>query len=120
MVKHNLDRVLVLDWDVHHGNGTQQMFYNDKHVLYISLHRYDHGKFYPSTPEGNYDMVGEGEGEGFNINIPWNGDAFGDPEYMMAFQNIILPVAYEYNPQLILISAGFDAAKGDPLSGYQA
>ena len=64
-------------------------------------------------------QVGEGKGEGFNVNIPWNGAGFGDYEYMEAFQNIVMPVAREYNPQLILISAGFDAAVGDPLSGYQ-
>jgi len=119
LTKYNINRVLILDWDVHHGNGTQEIFYQDKQVLYISVHRFENGKFYPNGPEGNFDKVGEGGGEGFNINIPWNGAAFGDPEYMLAFENIILPVAKEYNPQLILISAGFDAAKGDPSSGYQ-
>ena len=67
----------------------------------------------------SFYQVGEGEGEGFNINIPWNGAGFGDYEYMQAFKDIIMPVAKEYNPELILISAGFDAAIGDPLSGYQ-
>ena len=116
---HGLERVLVLDWDVHHGNGTQHMFYGDRKVLYMSIHRYDHGKFYPCSEEANYDRVGQGEGEGFNVNIPWNGLQFGDAEYMMAFLQVVLPIAYEYNPQLILISAGFDAARGDPLSGYK-
>ena len=115
---HGLNRVLILDWDVHHGNGTQHMFYADNKVLYMSLHRYDYAKFYPCSEDANYDKVGEGEGEGFNVNIPWNGQQFGDSEYMLAFHSVVLPIAYEFNPELILISAGFDAARGDPLSGY--
>ena len=83
------------------------------------LVRYDHGKFYPSSTDANYDQVGEGEGARFNVNIPWNGLGYGDPEYLMAFLNIVLPITQEYNPQLILVSAGFDAGVGDPLSGYQ-
>ena len=79
--------------------------------------RFDHVKFYPSSTES--DKVGEGEGAGFNINIPWNGRGYGDPEYLMAFLSIILPVAHEFDPQLIIVSAGFDAGFGDPLSGYQ-
>ena len=94
------------------------MFYADKKVLYMSLHRYDHAKFYPCSEDANYDNVGEGVGEGFNVNIPWNGQQFGDSEYMLAFHSVVLPIAYEFNPELILISAGFDAARGDPLSGY--
>ena len=62
--------------------------------------------------------MGQGEGEGFNVNIPWNGLQFGDSEYMLAFLQVVLPIAQEFRPQLILISAGFDAARGDPLSGY--
>lgn len=65
-------RVLIIDWDIHHGNGTQRMFENDHKVLYISLHRYEHGTFFPKTNDGDYTMVGEGRGEGFNVNIPWN------------------------------------------------
>ena len=119
VTQHSVERVLVLDWDVHHGNGTQKMFYEDPTVLYMSLHRYDQGRFYPSWEGGNYDKVGEGEGQGYNINIAWNGLGYGDPEYMLAFSSVVMPVAQEYDPQLILISAGFDAARGDPLSGYQ-
>ena len=63
--------------------------------------------------------MGEGAGAGFNINIPWNGRGYGDPEYLMAFLSIILPVTHEFDPQLIIVSAGFDAGFGDPLSGYQ-
>ena len=114
-----MDRVLILDWDVHHGNGIQHMFYNDNRVLYISLHRYDHGAFFPQSDDANYDQVGEGAGRGFNINIPFNGRKMGDSEYSLAFQQVVLPVGYEFNPDLVLISAGFDAAEGDPLGGYK-
>ena len=112
-------RVMILDWDVHHGNGIQHMFYNDPRVLYISLHRYDHATFFPQSQDADYDMVGEGAGEGFNINVPWNGRRMGDTEYFLAFQNIVLPIGYEFNPNLVLVSAGFDAAMGDPLGGYR-
>jgi len=114
-----VDRVFILDWDVHHGNGIQHMFYNDNRVLYMSLHRYDHGTFFPGKEDANYDMVGEGAGKGFNVNIPWNGRKLGDSEYLLGFHNIVLPIAYEFQPQLILVSAGFDAAVGDPLGGYK-
>jgi len=113
-----LEKVLILDWDVHHGNGIQHMFYNDNRVLYMSLHRYDYASFFPGSEDANYDLVGEGAGTGFNVNIPWNGRKMGDSEYLLAFNNIVLPIAYEYRPQLILISAGFDAAVGDPLGGF--
>ncbi len=116
---HDLKRVLILDWDVHHGNGIQNIFYQDPRVLYISIHRYDNGTFFPASPEANFDQVGEGKGEGFNINIPWNGPGMGDPEYVNAFFNVVLPVAYQFDPQLVLISAGFDAARGDPLGKCQ-
>lgn len=65
-------RVLILDWDIHHGNGTQKMFYDDNRVLFISLHRYDNGSFYPSSEDANYDKIGEGKGKHYNINIPFN------------------------------------------------
>merc|ERR550534_3613719 len=76
-----LDRVLILDWDVHHGNGIQHVFYQSNKVLYISLHRYDDATFFPSNEDANYDMVGEGLGQGFNVNIPFNGRKMGDTEY---------------------------------------
>ena len=112
---HELKRVLILDWDVHHGNGIQNIFYNSSNVLYISLHRYDHGTFFPGRPDANVDYVGSEQGEGYNVNIPWNGSGMGDTEYALAFFNVVLPIAYEYNPDLVLVSAGFDAARGDPL-----
>ena len=114
-----MSRVLILDWDVHHGNGIQHMFYNDSRVLYISLHRYDNGSFFPGSDDAGADKVGEGAGEGFNINIPFNRGRMGDSEYCLAFQQIVLPVGYEFNPDLVLVSAGFDAAAGDPLGGYR-
>ncbi|XP_052850338.1 histone deacetylase 6 isoform X2 [Drosophila gunungcola] len=112
-----LERVLIVDWDVHHGNGTQHIFEANRKVLYISLHRYEHGSFFPKGPDGDYDVVGKGSGRGFNVNIPWNKKGMGDLEYALAFQQLIMPIAYEFNPQLVLVSAGFDAAIGDPLGG---
>lgn len=114
---HGLKRVLIVDWDVHHGNGTQHIFENTAKVLYISVHRYDNGSFFPKSKDANYDIVGNGAGEGFNVNIPWNKKGMGDQEYSAVFQQIILPIAYEFDPELVLVSAGFDAAIGDPLGG---
>uniref|UniRef100_A0A182T2E2 Histone deacetylase n=1 Tax=Anopheles maculatus TaxID=74869 RepID=A0A182T2E2_9DIPT len=112
-----LRRVLIVDWDVHHGNGTQHIFEQDPRVLYISVHRYDNGSFFPNSTDANYTVVGSGQGEGFNVNIPWNRKGMGDAEYVAAFQSVILPIAYEFDPELVLVSAGFDAAIGDPLGG---
>lgn len=110
-------RVLIVDWDVHHGNGIQRMFENDLRVLYISIHRYDNGEFFPCSEDANYNVVGNGEGTGFTVNIPWNSKGMGDTEYLATFTNVVLPIAYEFNPELVLVSAGFDAARGDRL-GY--
>ncbi|KAG7280860.1 hypothetical protein CRUP_010842 [Coryphaenoides rupestris] len=118
-ITHNAPlRVLILDWDVHHGNGTQHMFQEDDSVLYISLHRYDNGTFFPSSEDADCDRVGVGRGAGFNVNIPWDGGRMGDSDYLAAFHHIVLPIATEFNPGLVLVSAGFDAARGDPLGGY--
>ncbi|RPB15611.1 hypothetical protein P167DRAFT_408212 [Morchella conica CCBAS932] len=110
-------KVLILDWDVHHGNGTQAIFYDNPHVLYMSIHRFDGGKFYPEGQHGNYDKCGVDEGVGMNVNVPWNNvdGGMGDGDYMYAFQRVIMPIALEFNPDLVLISAGFDAAVGDEL-----
>lgn len=113
--KCGVSRVAIVDWDVHHGNGTQNMFYNSNHVLYFSVHRYDHGTFYPGTKAGGPHMVGEGEGVGHNVNVAWNEKRMGDEHYSLCFQHVLLPILSDYNPELILVSAGFDAAKGDPL-----
>uniref|UniRef100_A0A182FMG5 Uncharacterized protein n=1 Tax=Anopheles albimanus TaxID=7167 RepID=A0A182FMG5_ANOAL len=115
--QHHLKRVLIVDWDVHHGNGTQHIFEEDPRVLYISVHRYDNGTFFPRGTDGNYTTVGHGKGTGFTVNVPWNHKSMGDAEYMAAFTSVILPIAYEFEPELILVSAGFDAAIGDPLGG---
>ncbi|XP_045775789.1 histone deacetylase 6 isoform X1 [Maniola jurtina] len=114
---HGLQRVLIVDWDVHHGNGTQKITYKDKEILYISVHRYDNGSFFPHSRDADYTAVGEGRGEGYNVNVPWNKRGMGDAEYMAAFTQVVLPIAYEYNPDLVLVSAGFDACVGDPLGG---
>src|SRR5580658_3724773 len=105
-----LDRVAVVDWDVHHGNGTQDIFWRDPHVLYISTHQFP---LYPGT--GGSDEAGAGEGAGFTVNVPLaaGGD---DALYAGAFERIILPILEAYAPQLVLISAGFDAATRDPLA----
>ncbi|KAM0575030.1 hypothetical protein ACHAP9_001047 [Verticillium nonalfalfae] len=116
-------KVLVLDWDVHHGNGIQNIFYQDPNVLYISIHVYENGQFYPGQPEnpmvpdGGMEHCGTGPGLGKNINIGWHAQGMGDGEYMAAFQKIIMPIAKEFNPDLVVISAGFDAADGDELGG---
>jgi histone deacetylase 6 len=114
---HGLRRVLIIDWDIHHGNGTQHIFDTNPNVLYISLHRYDHASFFPKSKDADYVVVGSGQGEGFNVNIPWNKKGMGDMEYAAAFQSIVMPIAYEFDPELVLVSAGFDAAIGDPLGG---
>ncbi|XP_077080161.1 protein deacetylase HDAC6 isoform X2 [Siphateles boraxobius] len=118
-ITHRSLRVLILDWDVHHGNGTQHIFEEDDSVLYISLHRYEDGTFFPNSEDANYNKVGQGKGRGYNVNIPWNGGKMGDPEYMAAFHHLVMPIAREFAPELVLVSAGFDAARGDPLGGYQ-
>ncbi|GJC82275.1 histone deacetylase clr3 [Colletotrichum liriopes] len=116
-------KVLILDWDVHHGNGIQNIFYDDPNVLYISLHVYQNGIFYPGKPDnqeipdGGLEHCGTGPGLGKNINIGWHDQGMGDGEYMAAFQKIIMPIAKEFNPDLVVISAGFDAAAGDELGG---
>eukprot|EP00761_Pharyngomonas_kirbyi_P002755 gb/GECH01002759.1/.p1 GENE.gb/GECH01002759.1/~~gb/GECH01002759.1/.p1 ORF type:complete len:442 (+),score=91.39 gb/GECH01002759.1/:1-1326(+) len=111
--KLGLNKILILDWDVHHGNGTQDIFYSDSSVLVISIHRHDNGKFYPSS--GEMREVGEGNARGTNINIPWPNYGFGNVDYIQCFESIVKPVTKEFNPDLILVSAGFDAAQGDPL-----
>ncbi|XP_014584322.2 histone deacetylase 6 isoform X2 [Equus przewalskii] len=112
-------RILIVDWDVHHGNGTQHIFEEDPSVLYISLHRYDHGTFFPLGDEGASSQMGQAAGTGFTVNVTWNGPRMGDADYLAAWHRLVLPIAYEFNPELVLVSAGFDAARGDPLGGCQ-
>jgi histone deacetylase 6 len=118
-------RVAIVDWDVHAGNGQQEIFYNNPSVLTISIHRYDHAKFYPFSEDGAPIRVGGPNARGSNINIAWNvvksyGDsknAPGDGEYKYAFEKVVLPSLEKFKPEFILVAAGFDAAKGDPLGG---
>uniref|UniRef100_H3CHZ8 Histone deacetylase n=1 Tax=Tetraodon nigroviridis TaxID=99883 RepID=H3CHZ8_TETNG len=120
--KLSVSKILIVDWDVHHGNGTQEVFYSDPSVLYISLHRYDNGNFFPGS--GSPAEVGTGAGEGFNVNIAWTGGLdppMGDAEYLAAFRSVVMPIAQEFSPDVLLVSAGFDAAEGNPalLGGYK-
>ncbi|XP_029340766.1 histone deacetylase 9 isoform X10 [Mus caroli] len=118
----NISKILIVDLDVHHGNGTQQAFYADPSILYISLHRYDEGNFFPGS--GAPNEVGVGLGEGYNVNIAWTGGLdppMGDVEYLEAFRTVVMPVAREFDPDMVLVSAGFDALEGHtpPLGGYK-
>lgn len=115
-----MHRFFFTDFDVHHGNGTQKTFYDDSEVLYISLHRHDQGNFYPGT--GDITEVGTGSAMGKTINISWYGNCnfYGDAEYLAAFRTVVLPVIDEWEPEIVLVSCGFDAAEGHPsqLGGY--
>ena len=102
-------RVLIVDWDVHHGNGTQHSFWNDPSVLYFSTHQFP---FYPGT--GAADELGGPRARGRTVNVPWS-RGMGDAEYLAAFDRVLLPVARGFRPEVVLVSAGFDAAEGDLL-----
>lgn len=108
--KRGLSRIAIVDWDVHHGNGTQEAFYDDPSVLYVSTHQFP---FYPGT--GAVLETGEREGTGFTINVPLTAGG-GDGIYRGAFERVILPALEEYRPELVIISAGFDASARDPLA----
>jgi acetoin utilization deacetylase AcuC-like enzyme len=108
--RHGLERLLILDWDVHHGNGSQDVFYNDPQVFFISLHQFP---FYPGT--GHWNQQGHGEGVGTTLNIPLQA-GLGNASYLLAFSELIEPVIANFRPQLILLSAGFDAHWRDPLA----
>ncbi len=106
---HGLERILIVDWDLHHGNGTQHMFERDPGVLFVSTHQYP---YYPGT--GAATEHGRGDGEGYTVNLALPAGC-GDAEYLDAFRRIVVPVAQRYRPQFVLISAGFDAHARDPL-----
>ncbi len=108
-----IERVLIVDWDLHHGNGTQHSFEEDPHVLYFSTHQYP---FYPGT--GAIGEVGRGAARGRTVNVPWSA-GMGDAEYLAAFDRLLLPIARSFDPQLVLVSCGFDAAAGDLLGGMR-
>jgi acetoin utilization deacetylase AcuC-like enzyme len=110
---YKLDRVLIVDFDVHHGNGTQEVFYRDPSVLFFSTHQFP---YYPGT--GAAYETGEGQAEGTNINVPLPADV-GDAGYLSIFQQLLLPVARRFRPELILVSAGYDAHWLDPLANMR-
>lgn len=111
--KHGLERVAIVDWDVHHGNGTQDAFYGDGRVLYASTHEFP---FYPGT--GRAEETGSGEGAGATINMPMAHGA-GDAELAAAFEHVVIPALRRFGPQLILVSSGFDAHFADDIAMQQ-
>ena len=113
LLSKGLDRVLVIDWDIHHGNGTQHIFYDNPNVLFFSIHQFP---FYPGT--GSLDEFGEGDGEGYTVNLPVP-PMLTDTDYNKLFELILTPLIEQYKPQYILVSAGFDAYFVDPLGNMQ-
>jgi acetoin utilization deacetylase AcuC-like enzyme len=111
IARYGAKRVLIVDWDVHHGNGTQDAFYSDPSVLYVSTHQFP---YYPGT--GAVTEIGGAQGEGFTVNVPLPAGC-ADAEYVRVFQEIIIPIAGRYAPEWILVSAGFDPHRRDPLGG---
>ena len=118
--KNDKIKIAILDWDVHHGDGTQAIFYNEQNPLFISIHRHDSGKFYPFKT-GFVGEKGDQNGAGYNINIPLDTkcaiskgpSCIGDAEYINIFEKIIMPCLTEYNPDIIFISCGYDAGEND-------
>ena len=108
-----VERVAILDWDVHHGNGTQHSFESDPSVLYFSSHQFP---YYPGT--GAFGEMGIGRGEGVTLNVPLPAGA-GDPEYVGVFQRVVVPALQAFRPECILVSAGFDAHRDDPLAAME-
>jgi acetoin utilization deacetylase AcuC-like enzyme len=108
-----LSRVLCVDWDVHHGNGTQHSFYDRRELLFMSAHQFP---FYPGT--GDAHEIGSGEGEGHTVNVPLPAGC-GGGDYAAAFTDLLLPIADAYRPELVLVSAGFDAHRDDPLGAMK-
>jgi len=109
--RHGLERIAIVDWDVHHGNGTQHAFYDDPSVFFFSTHQYP---YYPGT--GKAQERGAGKGEGFTLNIPLSAGT-GDAEYLDVFNRVLRPALQAYRPDAVIISAGFDAHRDDPLAG---
>jgi len=109
--KHGLKRIIIVDFDLHHGNGTQHSFYTNPGVMYFSTHQYP---YYPGT--GHYDEVGEGEGKGYTVNVPLS-YGMNDADYVYVFKNLLTPITDLYKPEAVLVSAGFDTHHNDPLGG---
>jgi acetoin utilization deacetylase AcuC-like enzyme len=105
-----IERILIIDFDVHHGNGTQDAFYTDSNVLYFSAHQYP---FYPGT--GSINEIGAKGGEGYTVNVPLLA-GWGDKEYQAVFEDVLAPIAMRFKPQLILVSAGYDAHWADSIA----
>lgn len=108
-----VQKVLIVDWDIHHGNGTQSIFWNDPNVMYFSVHRWHGGNFYPFLPHGGPMAVGGGAGIGYNVNVGWTRKGMGDEEYFAVWEHLLMPMAREFQPDLVLVSSGFDGAAGD-------
>ena len=106
-------RIAIVDWDLHHGNGTQHSFEEDPDVLYFSTHQYP---FYPGT--GSIREIGRGGARGRTVNVPWP-PGMGDAEYLAAFDRVLMPIARAFDPELVIVSCGFDAAAGDLLGGMK-
>jgi len=111
--RHHLNRILIVDWDLHHGDGTAQTFYNDNRVLYFSTHQYP---AYPGT--GAVEEIGRGDGIGYTINVPLRPGA-GNAQYVKIYRRLLEPVALAFKPELVLVSAGFDIYAQDPLGGMK-
>lgn len=109
--RHGISRVMIVDWDLHHGNGSQWSFYEDPTVLYASTHQFP---YYPGT--GAFHEVGRGPGEGFTVNIPLS-TGHGDAEYVGIYRRIVAAAGRAFRPELLIVSAGFDIYDGDPLGG---
>jgi len=109
-ISKGIKRILIFDWDVHHGNGTQEAFYEDDRVLFIDFHQ---DNLFPAG-SGLISQKGKGKGLGFTVNVPFP-DSCRDDDYLYAFENLVKPLATKYQPELILVSAGFDAHESDPL-----
>lgn len=97
----DLKRIMIVDWDVHHGQGTQQMFYDDPRVLYVSIHRYENGRFWPNLRESNFNYIGTGRGKGYNVNVPLNEIGMTDSDYLAIFRQLIVPIGLEVGILLV-------------------
>ena len=111
--RHGAKKIMIVDWDVHHGNGTQEIFYDDPSVLFVSSHQFP---FYPGT--GAINEVGAGAGEGYTINVPLPAGC-ADREYLQVFQDVVVAAAEKFAPEWLLVSAGFDPHRRDPLGGME-
>jgi acetoin utilization deacetylase AcuC-like enzyme len=111
--KYDLERILIVDWDLHHGNGTQNAFYRDPQVLFFSTHQYP---YYPGS--GGISEKGDKEGQGFTVNVPLPGGQ-GDEDFGLIYRELLQPIASDFNPQLILVSAGYDIYFQDPLGAME-